>query len=247
MPVIDDFEPREGDSILFEEGDRVTIGTAETNDFVYDRGELVFDQGDSGIGFIEGANISGDLGLNEYQINAGVEAEANEDAPVYEGDRSLKLTRSGNQPQLISQPGDGLPYYPEPGDRWRYLAIMLDSGGGNRVRPVNHFGTQSYSVSDGGYVLFYNYGPDELVLRKYDSTGSIDIEIRTSVSLSLNTWHEYEVYWGDPIEGRVFSTSGSELAKVSFSDNEWGAAGVGWAIGRGQDTGKIAMDNARTV
>ena len=83
--------------------------------------------------------------------------EINQDAPVWEGDYSLKMTGSVST-HLVSEPGDGLSYYPEPGDAvegyvrddsnnaacWIFVGVDADAKDGYAVRV--HFRDDSFEI-----------------------------------------------------------------------------------------------------
>ena len=110
----------------------------------------------------------------------------NQNAPVFDGDYSLKFRQEGSSTQaIVSNSGDGLNYYPEVGDEIWWWAYSEEDGSG---RPAffcfsdsntnddmrNHGVGVMWRPSNGRYVINFN--------------GSFFV-VDTTVNTSADTWH----------------------------------------------------------
>lgn len=157
---------------------------------------------------------------------------------VAEGSYGLHSSdTSGAWFNIISQPGDGLPNYPEPGD-W-VAAIGRDASGANH----NHFIV--CGGTDGtGYGYRFSEGENTIGIRNWisrDDTTVIGSD--TSVSINNDTWYWFEFLFPDSsgdvqFEVYEFDTNnlnkGTHLATVSDNvvntgdDEHLGQEGFGW-------------------
>jgi hypothetical protein len=128
-----------------------------------------------------------------------------EATPSIEGDAAAFWDDGGNTTDY-SIPGDGLPYYPQPGDT---IAMGVRQEGTDRV--VMGFGKEADDVSE-DYRVQLRVEEDEVRLVR-DDVGSQTTLGSISASLSKDTWYILEADYDGGGEGthpfRVYSVDGS--------------------------------------
>lgn len=166
-------------------------------------------------------------------------------SPTYEGSHAIEAGADADRARLASMPGDGLSYYPDPGDSWTYH-VQHTSTGDAFAR--FHFGVQAAtSDTDDSYVI--EIGSSGLRIRKW-SAGSFNNLASASASYSTGVWYTIQVDWAT--DGTITATfeedDGTQIATTSATDTDYTDGGVAW----GQATGSagaqpVYMDYARTV
>lgn len=184
-----------------------------------------------------------DSTLSEYRYDTG--SFSIQDTVVKEGSKALRID-SGSNEHISSFPGDGLDYYPEAGDTFRFWVktsvgeywILLyfgcvEGSGGVDDRPD-------------GYAAFLNFKRSELRLRKRDNNTNNTLSA-TSYTFATDVWYEVEVQWGTngTITVRLFDEAGTELGSVSATDTTFTSGGITWQTEA--QKGVKYMDYAREV
>ena len=167
---------------------------------------------------------------------------------VIEGDKAVE--GNGTADGLISEPGDGLPRYPEEGDKIEYLIRTP----GNVPRYFFNMAFDGTNLS--GYELGFNLEFDDAInIRRIDDGTATELA-SSSISASQNTWYLLEI---DPpttnsssIDCTVYNVDtedlsrGSQVADVSASDDNYiDQHGVGVRLGA-SETGTI-LDRIRVL
>jgi hypothetical protein len=164
---------------------------------------------------------------------------------VKEGSSALEVATGTNE-HIISYTGNGLPYYPEAGDTFRWWGrtsilqnwILLYFG----VKS----GTGGASDTPDGYATFLHFGKDKLILRKREG-GTNNRLAETAFSFSTDTWYDTEIIWktNGTISVRLLDDTGTELATVSATDTTFTSGGIAWQSAN--NSGSKYMDYVRKV
>lgn len=172
-------------------------------------------------------------------------------APVIEGSYSAQSLSGTDWNLLISEPGDGLPYYARGGD---IIAGYLNETGD---RTQVQYGW--YATAAGGgdcYGVMIDAGNNTLELRRWDAGGSNLLQ-SAAVTIALDTWYdvETELRAGGEFVSRVYDvdqTTGDRtapdtpLASVTATDTTHTGRGV--MIGNRSSVGSTcAVDHLRKV
>lgn len=97
----------------------------------------------------------------------------------------------------VSKPGDGLNYYPQPGDTWTWTG----RGGESSGIFINAFGCQEYPFAGDGtqvancYDIAMDIRNDEFEIRRHENDGLSTVLETASVTLSADTSYDIEVEW----------------------------------------------------
>jgi len=248
--IIDNFEIRTEGDIVFEAGEPITVGEHGQHDFVYVEGEPAYDDGLSELAFEEGTGMSGGLGLDDYVFGNGVTAEVNRNAPVYEGERSLKLTRKiiDGEPspgRIESIPGDGLPNYPYPGDTITMdMGILSGGADAGTVRGVFLWNFDSRSITDpGSCVVFTDISTQEVRFRVWENGSKT--EVAKSLSHSLGDQLSVSVNYG--ATQSTVTVDGVSITRSHPDFRNGNGSGVAFEVGSGDnangDGAKVAFDD----
>ena len=143
---------------------------------------------------------------------------------VVEGDWAASVGSTGfDDQQIVSEPGDGLDYYPEMGDTIAFL-IREVATSDDRIVPGLAF---CGSISGGeysGYGAEIDGRDDHIALYKWDE--SEDSENRTELALTNQTIDAPVWYWGEvdipesdgEIEFRLYELNESEMEAENYSE-----------------------------
>jgi hypothetical protein len=127
--------------------------------------------------------------------------------PAFEGSAAAYWDEPSNAVDT-SLPGDGLPYYPEPGDT---IAMAVRPEASDGAAEIG-FATPSNDRNE-AYRLQAIGDKDLLQLVKYDATGSTTLLGSVSISYSVGTWYLIEVEYDGGGTGthpfRIYSTTTS--------------------------------------
>lgn len=131
--------------------------------------------------------------LTEFSGDTG-SFDVNQNAPVYDGNYSLKCQLSGgNNVGIISASGDGLNYYPTRGDKIEAYVRAQDAENFNGLFA---YGTGGTSRSDfTGYVFVIDTASlfnNDFVVRRYDSGSSNTLA--SGGSSAQDVWYKFEIF-----------------------------------------------------
>lgn len=168
-----------------------------------------------------------DADLSEYQGDVGDIDVTVQGIVVKDGRYALQLPTgavgSSDDTLIYSFPSDGLPIYPEPGDKFETGIYVTDFA----ADPVFCFGLQS---SIDFYFVRLGAGEDDLAVGKLD--GDVETEFdTTSVTIPEDEWITVEIAWRPDgnIEVDLKDASDTVIASVSAKDDTFGSGGIGWA------------------
>lgn len=188
--------------------------------------------------------------LDTY-YDGDLSASTRQQTTVQEGSDALEISEGdGTNRNLGSFDTDGLPNYPVQGDQFRcwFRTDSAQSGADADVVALV-FGLQnSGDVVSDRYRVGYQ-GSENFRLGKQQG-GSFSTLAETPLTLSSNTWYEFDVVWetDGTITAKVFDTSGSEVTSggISATDTSFTSGGVGYALGT-PGTHTINFDDYRLV
>jgi hypothetical protein len=158
--------------------------------------------------------------------------------PAFEGSAAASWDDSALE-RAYSLPGDGLPYYPEPGDTIAQ-AVRFDTGATYPQEYATVGFGKEIDEFDGDYRVELSLVDDALGVIKTSATGNYDYLGSTSVTLSEDTWYIIEADYDGGGTGvhptRVWSTTtasdpgqrDSILAEIASptADETWRGRGV---------------------
>jgi len=167
------------------------------DNFEDDDGDPIFHDGDGNE--IAGPYGDGDSLSDFYSGNVGDFSRVSSD--VLEGGNALQKDKdSSDDDGIYSLDGDGLPYYPEPGDV--FACLLRDDS--DRHIPYFCWGVQDDPRE--GYVAAIDEGGDEgfrLGILE-DDESSVDYKETTSQSIVAGDWYDVELEWGT--DGEIIAT-----------------------------------------
>lgn len=181
--------------------------------------------------------------ISEYQYDTGSFSVQN--TVVKEGSLALRIDNGTNQ-HISSFPGDGLPYYPEAGDTFRWWGRTSVSEHWILLYFGSQKGTGGPDDRPDGYATFLNFANSEFILRKRESNTNYKLA-STPFNYSLDTWYDVEIQWGTDgtIVLRLLDSNGNELASVSATDTTFTSGGITWQTEA--QAGPKYMDYVRKV
>jgi hypothetical protein len=139
---------------------------------------------------------------------------------VFEGTKCLNHNATNGTEKIIST--SGLPNYPVVGDIFSCHVRTGRSGSDSHVL----FGVQDSS----NYYEISTENNDFLELKVSTTNGEATLD-SVSASHPINTYHRLEVDWKastSSIVGKLFDTTGNELATVSSNDSTFTNGGIGF-------------------
>lgn len=228
------FDPQETGTYKIEyDGNILTVEVNNISDKIIDNFELK----NSNPG---GPYESGDSITKYYRgYTSGFSRTAS--SPI-EGDYSLQ-TSAGNGFAIFSEPGDGLPSYPDSNDT---INVLLYNTGN---LPVIFFSTTYDSGNDNinGYSFRLWEDNNEINLKKYNNSSASDINTNrteldvSSTSISTNNTYWIEISTPDTngnMSGTLYEADsnlnrGSQLASVSATDTTHSHRGIGFGSSLG--------------
>ena len=173
------------------------------------------------------------------------------DSDVLEGGFSLHSSSGSSNSNIVTDEFDNIP---ERGDRFSYYAIALSS---SDSVPGLAFGVDpEHNGGDSGdydcYAVQFRHGSNSIDIMKNGTTND-DIQESESVSLDVGEWYEMEIDWTstsidltiyeidqDTVDAGVIPDRQTDLASVSFSDQEYDSGQIAWV--RSFSSGDIAWD-----
>jgi len=150
---------------------------------------------------------------------SGVTVNSNQ---VHSGSSSLEI--DAVEAEFISQPGDGLNYYPSAGDT--FSVWFRTTGGANQTNFT--YGVQDH---ENRYFLRFEVPNDKILLARADSNPTTIIDSNsTGFSLSEDAWYEAEIDWASDgtHTATIFDANGAQVAQVSGTDSTWTSGGIGF-------------------
>ena len=170
-----------------------------------------------------GVYESGETIADYYQGDTGSYGRQSTDA--IEASHSLASTVTDSLQTIVSEPGDGLPRYPDPGDTIGFL--VRDPT--NNPNPVVLFAAELDSGDLFGYGATVVEQSNEIRIRKFDADSGTTQD-SASASISTDEW-----YWGEidtptttdgSMEFRLSEldsglTEGPSLGSVSITDTDF--------------------------
>lgn len=167
-----------------------------------------------------------DGGLTEYRYDTGSFSIQN--TVVKEGSLALRVDSGANE-HISSFPGDGLPYYPEAGDTFRWWGRTSVGQYWMLLYFGCQKGTGGVENRPDGYAAFLHFKNGELILRKREA-GTNYKSASAPFSFSVDVWYGVEVEWGadGTIVIRLLDTAGNVLASASATDTTFTSGGITW-------------------
>ena len=184
-----------------------------------------FDRGKDGASIVSDVDYSG---LNAL-------------GPSYNGSHALKI--DGTHTEMISRPGDGLPYYPSAGDSFSYW--VMGSDGADRINC-------SYGVQDHAnrYLVRVNFATDYLRLWRLEGNTAYTLEAQSaSPAIEEDTWYYVDVEWRTDGTHHVslYDTDDTELAELTYTESspKWTDGGIGYDAYLADDGGTVYFDDVK--
>lgn len=195
--------------------------------------------------------------INEYVAN-GHKGLFRISSTSFEGSNSIERYDEVGQRFILSDQGDGLEYYPQPGDTFECAVLGHTSHGDSadsQIGPIwgwdGSGGTSSDPQPDGGYTCHHNFSDGSTVLQRiedqpsgYDPT-NLDTSINNDTNYSGNEWRLFTVDWGTngdmTVEYKM--PDGTVLATLSANDSTYTSRGVGVNTYRGGSGAGSQLDN----
>ena len=130
---------------------------------------------------------------------------------------------AGESRRLYSLPGMGLDYYPQQGDTIRYWTRL----GTTDAISQFHFGKENSNTGD-HYEVYVDRDNTRFGILK--DAASLSVVGMVNFTPQTNTWYEVEIVWGTggSITARLLNASGSQLARIDGSDNQFNGRGIGF-------------------
>jgi len=175
--------------------------------------------------------------LSPYTIGTGDSGHFTFDSetpPDTDSTQSLRGDATSVDSAMASMPGDGLNYYPEPGDT---IAAHLRSTDTSRTNIW--FGLQSTDADgqlhEDGYRLSFGWWNSTLFLDRYDDfSGTTIAEVDNAEIERDGTWWYFELEWGENGEMDVEiwesdDRDGSPVHTMNANDDTYTDGGVGYS------------------
>ena len=201
----------------------------------------------------EEPGIYNDIGLSDvYSLDVDRFSRVTDESVI--GDFALSRSDDGDEPVILSWPGDGLNRYPDAGETVQYL--IKDPGEDLLPQPCLMAGTDV--SSDQAY--WFEWRSGEIAIAKHDVDDPDAVNANrlssTSVSTDFEEYHVCEVSLptssDDEILYEVYEHDGDGekgdfVDSVSANDNDLvGNRGVGFSVNSSSNTG-VCFDRMRVI